>query len=146
VFSTAIAAVGNGAVTPVNLGGLPLYGTLTSPFGMREHPLLGMWREHLGVDLAAPFGTPISATSDGTVTEAGWRGGYGLLVQMDNGAGTETRFGHMSRLSVSLGQHIHKGDILGFVGSTGLSTGSHVHYEVRVNGHAINPLAYDAIH
>lgn len=124
-----------------SLSSMPLSGVLTSGFGMREHPLLGVWRPHLGVDLAAPMGTPIAATSDGIVTRSGWTGGYGLAVELDNGGGVQTRFGHMSRLNVVPGEQVHTGEVIGFVGSTGLSTGPHLHYEVRVNGRAINPLA-----
>ncbi|MDP9057638.1 MAG: M23 family metallopeptidase [Pseudomonadota bacterium] len=123
------------------LSSMPISGILTSGFGMREHPLLGVWRPHLGVDLAAPVGTPIAATSDGIVTRSGWTGGYGLAVELDNGGGMQTRFGHMSRLNVVPGEQVHTGEVIGFVGSTGLSTGPHLHYEVRVNGRAINPLA-----
>lgn len=119
--------------------GLPMAGTLTSGFGMRSHPLLGIRREHQGIDLAAPTGTPIRATADGIVGRAAWAGGYGLLVEVDSG-GTQTRFGHMSRLAVSTGQSVKKGDVIGYVGATGLATGSHLHYEVRENGRAVNPL------
>ncbi|MCW1430683.1 M23 family metallopeptidase [Novosphingobium sp. JCM 18896] len=113
---------------------------LTSGFGMRGHPLLGRQRAHLGIDLAAPTGSPIVATSDGVVTTADWRGGYGLFVALDHGRGLETRYGHMSRLGVGVGQRVSRGQILGFVGSTGLSTGPHLHYEMRVNGQPIDPL------
>lgn len=112
---------------------------LTSGYGMRDHPLLGVRRAHMGVDLAAPSGSPIVATSDGIVSIADWRGGYGLSVSLEHGGGIETRYGHMSRLNVFAGQSVHKGDVIGFVGSTGLSTGPHLHYEVRVNGRPINP-------
>src|SRR5579863_1021074 len=128
-------------MTAPRLSSLPISGILTSGFGMREHPLLGVWRPHLGVDLAAPMGTPIEATSDGVVTKSGWSGGYGLAVELNNGGGVQTRFGHMSRLNVLSGEQVHMGEVIGFVGSTGLSTGPHVHYEVRVNGRAINPLS-----
>jgi len=130
-----------GMMTAPRLSSLPISGILTSGFGMREHPLLGIWRPHLGVDLAAPMGTPIEATSDGIVTRSGWTGGYGLAVELNNGGGMQTRFGHMSRLNVIAGEQVHMGEVIGFVGSTGLSTGPHLHYEVRVNGRAINPLA-----
>lgn len=113
---------------------------LTSGFGMRGHPLLGGRRAHRGVDLAAPVGTPIVATSDGIVSVADWNGGYGLYVALEHGGGMQTRYGHMSRLNVAAGQNVRKGDVIGFVGSTGRSTGPHVHYEVRVNGQAVNPL------
>lgn len=115
---------------------------LTSSFGFRQHPLLGVVRAHSGIDLAASSGSPIFATSDGRVGTADWRGGYGLFVALDHGGGVQTRYGHMSRLNVFPGQQVRKGDVIGFVGSTGLSTGPHLHYEVRVNGEAVNPLPY----
>jgi murein DD-endopeptidase MepM/ murein hydrolase activator NlpD len=115
---------------------------LTSGFGMREHPLLGVSRPHLGVDLAAPTGTPVFATADGVVGRAGASGGYGLSIALEHAAGMETRYGHLSRLNVTAGQRVRKGDVIGFVGSTGLSTGPHLHYETRVNGRAVNPMPY----
>lgn len=115
---------------------------MTSGFGWRQHPVLGTWRAHSGVDLAAPFGTPIVATGDGVVNTADWQGGYGLLVALDHGKGLQTRYGHMSQLNVAQGQQIHKGDVIGYVGSTGLSTGPHLHYEIRLNGQAINPAVH----
>lgn len=114
---------------------------LTSGFGMRRHPVLGSYRAHRGVDLAAPTGTPVVATSDGTVGVADWSGGYGLLVALNHAGGMQTRYGHMSRLNVVPGQHVRAGDVIGFVGSTGRSTGPHLHYEVRFNGEAVNPMA-----
>lgn len=113
--------------------------TVTSGFGLRVHPVLGGIRAHSGVDLAAPYGTPVVATSNGVVGEADWRGGYGLFVSVRHG-GLETRYGHMSRLNVVSGQRVRQGDVIGYVGSTGRSTGPHLHYEVRVNGRAVNPL------
>lgn len=112
---------------------------VTSGYGGRVHPILGTWRRHSGVDLAAPAGTPIAATSDGVVSFANWAGGYGLMVAVDHGGGMQTRYGHMSRIAVSPGQRVKTGDVLGLVGSTGLSTGPHVHYEVRFGDRAINP-------
>ena len=121
--------------------GMPVAaGNLTSGFGRRAHPILGMRRAHAGIDLAAPVGTPVLATSDGVVSTADWNGGYGLFIALEHGGGLQTRYGHMSRLNVGAGQQVRKGDVIGFVGSTGLSTGPHVHYEVRVNGQAVNPL------
>lgn len=113
--------------------------SLTSGFGLRRHPILGGIREHSGVDLAISAGSPVHATADGVVERAAWSGGYGLAVSLANGPGVETRFGHMSRLNVVAGQQVHRGDVIGYVGSTGLSTGPHLHYEVRMNGHAVDP-------
>ena len=121
----------------------PLEGMrLTSDFGMRVHPVLGGLRAHKGVDLAAPVGSPVHATADGIVEKAEWFGGYGLFVALEHGGAIETRYGHMSRLNVVAGQRVHKGDIIGFVGTTGRSTGPHLHYEVRVSGEAVNPIPY----
>ena len=121
----------------------PLEGLkLTSSFGMREHPIFGGRRAHKGIDLAAPVGTPIYATADGVVGKASWFGGYGLFVELEHGGDLETRYGHMSRLNVAEGQMVHKGDVIGYVGTTGNSTGPHLHYEVRVNGDAVNPIPY----
>lgn len=120
--------------------GAPVSGRLTSGFGPRYHPIHGGERYHAGVDVAAPNGTPIRATSDGVISGAGWAGGYGLLVRIEHGNGIETRYAHMSAVNVAVGQQIHRGDVIGFVGSTGDSTGPHVHYEVRMNGRAVNPL------
>jgi murein DD-endopeptidase MepM/ murein hydrolase activator NlpD len=115
---------------------------MTSTFGMREHPILGGRRAHKGVDLAAPTGTPVYATADGTVSRASWFSGYGLFISLEHGGEMQTRYGHMSRLNVAEGQRVHKGDIIGYVGSTGNSTGPHLHYEVRVDGEAVNPVPY----
>jgi len=115
---------------------------LTSDYGMRWHPVLGGRRQHKGVDLAAPIGTPIHAAADGMVERADWFSGYGLYVAIEHGGELETRYGHMSRLNVAAGQMVHKGDIIGYVGTTGRSTGPHLHYEVRVAGEAVNPMPY----
>lgn len=115
---------------------------LTSGFGMRVHPVLGGMRAHKGIDLSAPTGTPIRATADGVVGKADWFGGYGLYVELAHGANMETRYGHMSRIAVAEGQRVRKGDIIGYVGSTGRSTGPHLHYEVRIAGEAVNPVPY----
>lgn len=122
---------------------IPVEGVrLSSGYGMRVHPVLGGRRAHKGIDLSAPIGTPIRATADGVVTMADWNGGYGLYVQVDHGAALETRYGHMSRIAVADGQSVRKGEVIGYVGSTGRSTGPHLHYEVRVNGEAVNPMLY----
>lgn len=119
--------------------GAPLRAALTSGFGMRVDPFMGTRRLHSGVDLAAPSGSPIVATSDGMVSKAGWNGGYGLFVSLEHVGGLQTRYGHMSRLNVVAGQRVSSGDVIGFVGSTGRSTGPHLHYEVRVDGMAVRP-------
>lgn len=120
--------------------GLPVAARwMTSGFGLRRHPTLGGVRMHSGVDLAAPTGAPIVAPSDGYVSLAGWNGGYGLAVALEHGGGLQTRYGHMSQLAVTAGQKVRRGDIIGYVGSTGRSTGPHLHYEMRVNGQAVNP-------
>ncbi len=119
--------------------GSPVAGIITSRFGPRFHPLSGQWRSHQGVDVAAGEGTPVIATANGLVSNAGWAGGYGLLVSLDHPSGWQTRYGHMSRLNVRPGQAVMAGDVIGFVGSTGRSTGPHLHYEIRRNGHAIDP-------
>jgi len=122
---------------------MPVEGVqLTSGFGMRTHPVLGGRRAHKGVDLGAPTGTPILATADGIVSMAQWFSSYGLYVSIEHGGAIETRYGHMSRLNVAAGQRVRKGDIIGFVGSTGRSTGPHLHYEVRVHDQAVNPIPY----
>lgn len=122
---------------------MPLDGSyLTSDFGMRKHPILGGRRRHKGVDLAAPKGTPIFATADGIVGRAQWLSSYGLYVEIAHGASLETRYAHMSRLAVAPGERVRKGDIIGYVGSTGRSTGPHLHYEVRIDGIAVNPIPY----
>lgn len=120
--------------------GLPLAAfRLTSTYGPRLHPVLGIMRNHKGLDLAAPEGTPIRATADGTVARAAWAGGYGLMVELSHGNRTETRYGHMSRLAVLPGQRVAQGEVIGYVGSTGRSTGPHVHYEILVDGRAVDP-------
>lgn len=117
---------------------------LTSSYGMRDHPIFKRRRSHNGVDLAAPTGTPIRATGDGTVEMAKRYGGYGLYVQLDHGGQLETRYAHMSRMAVSAGERVVKGQIIGYVGSTGNSTGPHLHYEVRIAGAAVDPSPYMA--
>ena len=141
---SAAARAAAGISGPVSIPSrTPLDGlTMTSNFGMRVHPVLGGLRAHKGIDLSSPVGTPIHATADGVVGKAAWFGGYGLYVQLEHGNDLETRYGHMSRLNVAEGQHVHKGDIIGYVGTTGRSTGPHLHYEVRVDGVAVNPVPY----
>ncbi len=116
--------------------------TLSSSFGPRNAPIRGASRFHKGMDIPGPVGTPIHATADGTIGRAQWVSGYGKYVEIAHGNAIETRYGHMSALNVVPGQRIRKGDIIGYMGSTGRSTGSHLHYEVRVGGEAINPTAF----
>lgn len=122
---------------------MPLEGaSLTSGYGMRTHPVLGGRRQHSGIDLAAPTGTPVYATADGVVSRADWYSSYGLYISVEHGASMQTRYAHLSRLAVAAGDSVKKGDLIGYVGSTGRSTGPHLHYEVRVEGLAVNPIPY----
>ncbi|MGE4323559.1 MAG: M23 family metallopeptidase [Sphingobium sp.] len=118
--------------------------SLTSNFGVRSDPFNGRARMHKGVDIPGPVGTPIHATADGIVSRAGWASGYGNLVQISHGGGMETRYAHMSKLLVAPNSYVRRGQIVGLMGSTGRSTGSHLHYEVRVEGVAINPIPFVA--
>jgi murein DD-endopeptidase MepM/ murein hydrolase activator NlpD len=115
----------------------------TSGFGVRSDPFQFRAAMHPGIDLAAPLGTPIYATADGVVLRAGWNsGGYGNLVEIDHGRGIATRYGHMSAILVGAGDHVQRGQQIGRMGSTGRSTGSHLHYEVRVDGRPVNPIPF----
>ena len=145
----AIAAMPFGSFISTARGGVsipsrvPVAGIrLSSEYGMRTHPVLGGRRAHKGVDLAGPMGTPIHATADGVISKAEWFSSYGLYVAIEHGGKIQTRYGHMSRLAVASGQRVRKGDVIGFMGSTGRSTGSHLHYEVRIDGTAVNPIPY----
>lgn len=135
------------AITPrVSVpSGMPLaQARMSSDYGMRNHPVTGGRKRHKGVDLAAASGTPVYATADGVVNTAKYSSSYGNLIKMGHGAQLETRFAHLSRMAVVAGQQVKKGDLIGYVGSTGRSTGPHLHYEVRVAGQAVNPLPYMA--
>ena len=115
----------------------------TSGFGLRSDPFRGRAAMHGGIDLAGPVGTPIYATADGLVAKAEWNnGGYGNLVEINHGQGILTRYGHMSRIAATAGQRVRRGDLIGYLGSTGRSTGSHLHYEVRIDGRAVNPIPF----
>ena len=120
---------------------LPVSGRVTSGFGERFHPILGYARMHKGVDLAASYGAPIAAAAPGKVIAAGWAGGYGREVVIAHGGGIQTRYGHMSRLAAAVGQTVSQGQVIGYVGSSGLSTGPHVHYEVLKSGRPVNPMS-----
>ncbi|MDJ0642642.1 MAG: peptidoglycan DD-metalloendopeptidase family protein [Erythrobacter sp.] len=117
----------------------PVPGPISSRYGMRRHPILGYRRMHAGLDFRARTGTPIVAVTDGTVRSAGRAGGCGIAVRLRHGNGLETRYCHMSRMAVRSGQSVRRGQVIGYVGSTGLSTGPHLHYEMYRNGRAINP-------
>ena len=115
----------------------------TSGFGVRSDPFRGRAAMHGGVDLAGPVGTPIYATADGIVGRSEYNnGGYGNLVEINHGQGIQTRYGHLSRRIAEAGQRVRRGDLIGLMGSTGRSTGSHLHYEVRIDGRAVNPVPF----
>jgi murein DD-endopeptidase MepM/ murein hydrolase activator NlpD len=117
----------------------PVHGHLTSGFGLRMHPILGYARFHRGLDIGAVHGSPIVATMDGTVARAGWAGGYGNQVRLDHAGGIGTSYSHMSRIAVAPGTRVRQGQVIGYVGSTGLSTGPHLHYEMYRGGQVIDP-------
>ena len=116
------------------------YSRRTSGFGMREHPILHTQRAHLGVDYAAPTGTPVMSVADGVVVESGFQGAFGNMVVVQHNARQSTVYAHLSRMNVKRGQTIKQGDIVGAVGTTGLSTGPHLHFEFRINGRHVDPL------
>ncbi len=122
--------------------GWPIEGRITSPFGMREHPTSGRSEFHGGVDIAAEPGLPVRATGEGIVSFSGWSGANGNLVVIEHGAGFSTFYAHNKMVAVRTGQKVKRGDIIGCIGSTGNSTGPHVHYEVWLNGKSVNPDSY----
>ncbi|MGI8611637.1 MAG: M23 family metallopeptidase [Sphingomicrobium sp.] len=118
-------------------------GAFTSGYGVRSDPFQGRAAMHAGIDVAGAVGTPIYATADGVITDAGYNnGGYGNLIKINHGRGIETRYGHLSKMSVYPGQRVNRGELIGRMGSTGRSTGSHLHYEVRIDGRAVNPVPF----
>jgi len=128
------------AIQPVSLKDLSHFG---SSFGIRFHPILKVMRPHEGIDLTAPRGTSIYATADGTVLQAGYRpGGFGKKILIDHGFGYQTLYGHCDQVLVEPGQKIKRGEVIGKVGSTGLSRSPHLHYEVHVNGRPVDPINY----
>lgn len=135
---------GPGSVVVLGTGlmSYPSVGPITSTFGWRVHPILGYNKFHSGVDFGAGYGTPIRAADTGTVIFAGWYGGYGNAVAIDHGKGIVTLYGHASQLYVQAGQVVQRGQAIAAVGSTGLSTGPHLHFEVRHNSYPVDPLAY----
>jgi murein DD-endopeptidase MepM/ murein hydrolase activator NlpD len=117
---------------------------ITSGFGMRLHPLLGYTRMHEGIDFGVPVGTPVYAAGDGVVEQAQWKGGYGRWMELKHAGGWETGYGHLSGWAVRAGAHVHQGEVIAYSGSTGESTGPHLHYEVIKNGVKINPKGANA--
>lgn len=121
----------------------PVHGVLTSPFGYRISPYgRRVWKFHGGIDIGVPYGTPIQSTNDGLVSFAGWDSGHGLMVEVDHGGGVSSRYCHASRLYVTEGDSVVAGDVLALAGSTGISTGPHLHYELLMDGEKVDPLAY----
>ena len=120
----------------------PVPGAITSAFGYRIHPIFHVRKMHTGVDMHAGMGTPIHAAEGGTVISAGWRGGYGKCVVISHGGNLATLYGHLSAIQVSVGERVGRGEVIGKVGSTGYSTGPHLHFEVRVGGSPVNPANY----
>lgn len=120
----------------------PAEGEVVSGFGPRKHPIAGVVRQHNGIDIDAPYGAAVRAAAGGTVLKAGPMGGYGLSVVIDHGGGLSTLYAHMSEVSVSAGRAVSQGELIGKVGSTGYSTGPHLHFEVRVNGEPKDPLLW----
>jgi murein DD-endopeptidase MepM/ murein hydrolase activator NlpD len=119
----------------------PIQGSITSVYGRRRISVGGN-TFHAGVDVAAPTGTPIAASKAGTVVKAGWGGSYGYVVYIDHGDGNQTRYGHMSQINVSVGSYVNQRDTVGLVGTTGASTGPHLHFEIRFEGRSVDPLGY----
>lgn len=138
---TSLADLTGAGQTDQGFFGAPVNGHMTSGYGMRRHPILGYVRMHAGVDFAASWGSPIYAVTDGRVQYAGWHGGHGNYVRLDHGGGIATGYGHMSRIAVAPGMSVRRGQIIGYVGSTGLSTGAHLHYEVYRGGQTVDPLS-----
>lgn len=133
-FSTVIPAIWPIDRTKLNY--------VSSLYGMRQHPRYGYWRMHEGVDLSAPKGTPVYATGNAVVLRSGWRPGYGELIELNHGFGYKTRYGHLSKRYVQAGDSVTRGQVIGEVGNTGISSGAHLHYEVRFRDNTVNPIHY----
>jgi len=143
--SKALAGLINGSSgSGVGTGTMmwPVNGPITSPFGYRIHPILGYRKLHTGVDFGVAYGTPIHAADSGTVIYATWMSGYGNVIVIDHGRGISTLYAHQSSLAVGNGARVARGQVVGYVGSTGFSTGPHLHFEVRVNGNPVDPMGY----
>jgi murein DD-endopeptidase MepM/ murein hydrolase activator NlpD len=120
----------------------PVQGWVSSPFGARTSPFTGKREFHKGLDISAPNGTPIYAPAKGNVIFTGRDGGYGLSMMIDHGSGIKTRYAHLHSIAIKRGQKVTRGELIAYVGSTGRSTGPHLHYEVRLNGVPVNPMRY----
>jgi murein DD-endopeptidase MepM/ murein hydrolase activator NlpD len=120
----------------------PARGRVTSGFGFRRHPVFGTHEMHTGIDIGAPVGTPVVSARAGKVIAADWEGGYGKLVRVDHGDGLTTSYSHLSQIAVHVGQELYPGDLIGYVGNTGFSTGPHLLFEIRVHGRPLDPLKY----
>ena len=145
LFTTwrALDQLETGAASIPSARPIELSVNFTSGYGVRSDPFRGSAAMHAGIDLAGPMGTPIYATADGIVGRSEWNaGGYGNLVELNHGQGIQTRYGHLSRRMVEPGARVRRGQVIGLMGSTGRSTGSHLHYEVRIDGRAVNPIPF----
>ena len=143
--SNALSGVINGSSgSGVGTGDMmwPVNGPITSPFGYRIHPILGYRKLHTGIDFGVGYGTPIQAADSGTVIYATWMSGYGNVIIIDHGRGISTLYAHQSSLAVGNGARVSRGQVVGYVGSTGFSTGPHLHFEVRINGNPVDPMGY----
>ena len=138
----SIANVGKEYVGGTMAWPVPGYTRITSPFGMRTHPITGVYKLHTGVDIGAPMGATFVAVNDGIVTYAGWNNAYGNMVIIDHGGGVTTLYAHGSEILVEVGDRLFQNTPVLKVGSTGYSTGPHAHFEVRINGEYVQPLDY----
>jgi len=139
---TMVASRSSGSRTASASGSFaiwPAYGGTTDEFGWRVHPVTGVWHLHDGLDIDVAYGTPVAAVESGTVTSAGWLGGYGIAVKIDHGNGITTMYAHLSSTAVSVGDWVERGELIGYSGSTGNSTGPHLHFTVLVGGEPVDP-------
>ena len=132
----------NGETRRNGFAGLPCEGRISSAFGMRMHPILGIWRMHKGIDVACAYGSPVYAVVAGTVDWAGFKGGYGQFIGINGSGGVGTGYAHLSRVLVRSGSHVERGELVGYSGSSGLSTGPHLHFETYRNGAVVNPRGF----
>jgi murein DD-endopeptidase MepM/ murein hydrolase activator NlpD len=132
----------NGQTKRDGFAGLPCGGRVSSSFGMRLHPILGYYRMHKGIDVACAYGSPVYAVIDGTVNWAGYKGGYGQYIGINGPGGVGTGYGHLSRIAVRSGTHVSRGEVVGYSGNSGLSTGPHLHFETYRYGNTVNPRGF----